>query len=73
MKKEEMSLLNNLLHKDDMERFLKRRNNKYVLSKQKHENIFVFFKRNQVIVFDKRNKITNVYNNLKIAAEKLQI
>lgn len=73
MKKEEISLLNTLLYKDDMETFFTRRHNKYVLSKQKHKNIFVFYKKNQVIVFDKRNKITNVYNNLKIAVEKLQI
>lgn len=73
MRTEEYNLLHRLLHKDDIDTFMNVKHKKYVLSKPKHKNVYVFYKNNRVIVLDKRCKTTNVYNDLKVAAKKMDI
>ncbi len=73
MRTEEYNLLHRLLHKEDIDTFMNTNHKKYVLSKSKHKNIYVFYKNNRVIVFDKRCKTTNVYKDLKVAALKMDI
>ena len=66
-----MLFLEKLLHKENLFDFLFNSNQSFRLAKQKHNNVFVFYKNNKIIIFDKRKKNTNVYMNLNSASKKL--
>jgi hypothetical protein len=68
-----MNFIEKLFHKDNLFDFLYNSNGSFILAKQKHKNVFVFYKNKKVIILDKRKKNTNVYMNLQIACKKLNI
>ncbi|QOI90225.1 hypothetical protein QKU58_gp106 [Pyramimonas orientalis virus] len=60
-----------IFNKENLVDFLHNNRSSYILAKQKHKNVFVFYKKDNVIVLDKRNKSTHVYNNLAVASKNI--
>ena len=70
----EKTFIKKLFYKDTFIDFLTNKNRAYILAKQKHADIFVFYKNKKVIILDKRRKYnTCVYNNLDTASKKMVI
>lgn len=69
----EKSFIRKIIHPDEWENIYKNNTKAYTLSKSKHKNIYVFYNKKNMIILDKRYKTINVYNTLKIAANKMII
>jgi hypothetical protein len=65
------TFIKSLMTKKNCLDFICNRNDTYKMAKQKHKNVYVFYKNNNVIILDKRNRYPNVYSSLDSASKKL--